>query len=138
MIRLGTVEDAERCQQIARQWRQELPFVMLPSLREAAHRRQLHIAEVVGCFAGFVHWYARKDGINTIHEIAVDRKHLHTGVGRALFQSVPAPVRLKCKADNDQANRFYAGAGMKQIGTETTRKGTQLIVWLLDNHQTGE
>lgn len=131
-IRIGTPDDAERCQQIARQWRDELPFVMLPALREAAARKQLFIADVDGQIAGFVHWYARKDGINTIHEITVDRDHLQGGIGRALLYSVPCPIRLKCKADNDRANRFYANAGMQQEGTETTRKGTPLIIWRLN------
>lgn len=131
-IRIGAPDDAERCQQIARQWRDELPFVMLPALREAAARKQLYIADVDGQIAGFVHWYARRDGINTIHEIAVDRDHLQGGIGRTLLYSVPCPIRLKCKANNDRANRFYANAGMQQEGTETTRKGTPLILWRLN------
>lgn len=128
-IRLGTEDDAPRCQFIARQWRNELPFVMRPALREAAARKQLFIAEVNGHVVGFVHWYARLDGWNTIHEIAVGRAFLGWGIGRALLNSVPTPRQLKCKADNNRANRFYAAVGMRQAGTETTRKGTPLILW---------
>lgn len=131
-IRLGTADDAEICQDIARQWRDELPFVMRPALREAAARKQLAIAELDSSVVGFVHWYARKDGWNTIHEIAVDRAYLRCGIGLALFNNVPAPIQLKCKADNDRANGFYAALGMKQVGTETTRKGTPLILWRQD------
>lgn len=131
-IRYGKPADAERCQQIARQWRDELPFVMLPALRAAADRRQLFIADVDGQIAGFVHWYARKDGLNTIHEIAVNRDYLRFGIGRALLYAVPAPIQLKCKADNDRANRFYSNAGMQQAGTETTRGGTPLVLWRLN------
>lgn len=131
-IRLGTDADAEACQRIARQWRDELPFVMLPTLREAARRKQLYVAEVDGRAVGFVHWYARRDGTNTIHELAVDRNYTRFGVGRALLYSVPCPIRLKCKADNDRANRFYTNAGMTPDGTETTRGGTPLVRWRLN------
>lgn len=133
-IRIGTEADAEACQRLTRLpgVREHLPFVMLPTLREAAQRKQLFIAYLDGEIVGFVRWHARRDGINTIHEIAVDPKAHGLGVGRALLYSVPCPIRLKCKADNAQGNAFYAGAGMVQEGAEVTKGGTALIVWRLN------
>lgn len=131
-IRHGTESDLTRCQQIARQFRAALPFVSLPSLRTAARKGELFVAECDGQTVGFVHWHARRDGVSTVYDLAVDTRYQALGIGRALLYAVPAPIQLKCKADNARANRFYANAGMAQTGTATARNGTPLVVWRLN------
>jgi GNAT superfamily N-acetyltransferase len=133
-IRYATEADVTACQALTRLKgvREQLPFVMLPSLREAVVRKQLFIAEYDGATVGFVHWYARRDGVNTVHEIAVNPDYQGMGIGRALLYSVPCPIRLKCKQDNTQGNTFYQGAGMVLDGTETTKGSTALNIWRLN------
>jgi GNAT superfamily N-acetyltransferase len=133
-IRPAMMFDVATCQAITRLRgvREQLPFVMLPSLREAVARQQLFVALYDDAIVGFVHWYARRDGINTVHEIAVHPDYQGMGIGRALFYSVPCPIRLKCKTDNAQGNAFYRGAGMFLESTEATKGGTALNVWRLN------
>lgn len=132
-LRYGTPADVERCQQIARQFRAELPFVMLPQLRESARRRELFVAELDGKIVGFVRWHARRDGWQTVYDLAVSLDAQGLGVGRALLYAVPTPLRLKCTVDNEPGNTFYAGAGMQLIHSAGTEAGAKraLNVWEL-------
>lgn len=130
-IRYGTVEDAARCQQIARRFRTELPFVMLPQLRESAAKRELFVAEADGEIVGFVRWHARKDGGSTLYDLAVSKDAQGQGIGRALLYAVPAPIRLKCTVDNDRANAFYKASGMQLAGQDSGKK-RPLNLWELN------
>lgn len=121
-IRYGTSEDAPFCQKLTRQFRNELPFVTLVSLREAAARRNLLIAEMDGETVGFVSYRACRDGWQTVYELCVHRDYHQSGIGRALLYAVPAPIRLKCTQDNTRANRFYLNAGMKLAGVDNGKK----------------
>lgn len=119
-IRLGTDADAVTCQQIARQYRQELPFVSLPQLKQSASKGGLFVAECHGQVVGFVRWNATTRGANkgysAVYDLAVDTRYQRHGIGRALLYAVPAPIRLLCKADNANANAFYARMGMLDKG----------------------
>lgn len=129
-IRYGTSEDAPFCQKLTRQFRNELPFVTLVSLREAAARRNLLIAEMDGETVGFVSYRACRDGWQTVYELCVSRDYHKSGIGRALLYAVPAPIRLKCTQDNARANRFYLNAGMKLAGVDNGKK-RPLNIWHL-------
>lgn len=128
MIRLATIADIPPIQQIARQFSQGLGFVRRGSLERAISKNELYVADVGGGPIGFVNWHARLDGWSTIYEIGVHRDHHGQGIGRALLYAVPAPITLKCTTDNAQANKFYAGAGMRLEGVETGRK-RNLNIW---------
>jgi GNAT superfamily N-acetyltransferase len=128
-IRYGTPNDADACQRLTRTYRYAFPFVMKSSLIEMAMRGTLLIAEVDGIFAGFVSYYARRDGWNTVYEIAVDPTYAGEGVGRNLLYAVPTPIRLKCPTDNYDSNVFYARAGMELAGYEL--KARPLFIWEL-------
>lgn len=129
-IRYGTLDDVEACQRIARQYRKELPFINRAQFRQSIAKRELFVADWSGDVVGFVRWHARKDGWNTIYDLAVSGDLVYLGIGRALLYAVPAPIRLKCTVDNDTANRFYAGAGMQLVGTEQGKKRA-LNIWEL-------
>jgi len=130
-IRHATLDDIPAIKRIACQYRAELGFVNRAALANAVGRRELYVAELPdGAVGGFVHWHARRDGWHTIYEIAVDRAQHGRGIGRALLYAVPTPIRLKCTADNEAGNRFYAGAGMILADTEPGRKRA-LNVWEL-------
>jgi ribosomal protein S18 acetylase RimI-like enzyme len=120
-MRLATHDDIPMIAKLARQWRMELGYVMIPALRESIERQSLIVADIGGQVVGFVNFRRRRDGWQTIYEIAVDRGHLRAGVGRWLVEMVPRPVRLKCTKDN-AANEFYRQIGFKHIGTEVGRK----------------
>jgi GNAT superfamily N-acetyltransferase len=128
-IRYGTPNDADACQRLTRQYRYAFPFVMRSSLIEMAMRGTLLVAEVDGIFAGFVSYYARRDGWNSVYEVAVDESFAGEGVGRNLLYAVPAPIRLKCPVDNAASNRFYANAGLTLVRVEDAKR--PLNIWEL-------
>ena len=86
-----------------------------------------------------MNWHAVTRGANkdtsTIYEIAVDERWRGLGVGRALLNAVPPPVRLKCTQDNVRGNAFYASAGMTLIGSEAG-KHRPLNVWRMQRETT--
>jgi GNAT superfamily N-acetyltransferase len=127
-IRYGTENDIEACQRVARPYRKELPFITRAQLRQSIGKRELFVAEVSGQVIGFVRWHSRRDGWQTVYDLAVRQDYLGQGVGRALLYSVKAPLRLKCTQDNTVANRFYANAGMQLSGVEQGKKRA-LNVW---------
>lgn len=127
-IRYGTPDDVDGCQRIARSYRKELPFISRPQLRQSIGKRELFVAEWNGDVVGFIRWHARRDGWQTVYDLAVDCTLTQQGIGRALLYTVPAPLRLKCTIDNDTANRFYGNAGMQLAGVEQGKKRA-LNVW---------
>lgn len=124
-LRYATSQDAERCQQIARQHRQWLPFVMLPQLRESASKREMLVGVLDNQIVGFSRYHQCRDGFTTLYDLAVDNAVQGMGIGRALLHATPAPIRLKCTSDNP-ANSFYEHSGMAMADTETTRTGRLL------------
>lgn len=130
-IETATEADIPAIQKIARQFRDELGFVMNVALKRAITKSELTIARnAQGEVIGFVNWHRRRDNITTIYEIAVSRDCQQTGIGRALIVSVPCPVRLKVTQDNP-ANGFYQHIGMSLVATEAGRK-RPLNVYVLE------
>jgi len=120
IIRFAIAADVPSVQKIAYQYRDELGRVMRPALLESAERHTLLVAEHENRIVGFCNYRARKDGVSTIYEIAVDRAMKGLNIGRGLFVSVPQPVRLKCTQDNP-ANGFYLRMGMENVGVDSGR-----------------
>jgi hypothetical protein len=128
MIRFAVEKDLVDIQRIARQWRDELGYVMLPALRTALNKRQLLVADYGGQIVGFVNYWARRDGWQTVYEIAVKKGWQGLNIGKALLAAVPKPVRLKCTVDNP-ANAFYEAQGMCFEKREAGKKRA-LNVWI--------
>lgn len=112
-IRYGTIGDIGTIDHIARQYPKQLAFVRRVSIQRAIDKACCHVAIADGELVGFVLFNARRDGWQTIYDLAVDRNYADLGIGRNLLYSVPCPIRLKCKTDNDSAIRFYQNAGMQ-------------------------
>lgn len=127
-IRYGAETDITAIKRVANQYKNELGFVNSAALKESARRYMLYVAEYKGEVVGFVNFYRRKDGWQTVYEIAVDRRYHRLGIGRALLNAVPKPVRLKCTVDNRRANDFYGQQGMVLRRVEQGRKRL-LNVW---------
>lgn len=122
MIRLATELDLVDIKRIANQNREFIGFVMKVSLMEAIQKKSLFVFVEESSVIGFVHYHPRKDGWHTIHELAVDKRFHHIGIGQQLFDSVPLPIRLKTTVDNKIALNFYAKNGMSIIGIENGKK----------------
>jgi ribosomal protein S18 acetylase RimI-like enzyme len=129
--RLGNESDLQDIKKITNQYRSELGFVMNVALKDAINKDELLVAEFQGEVIGFVDFHKRRDGWNTIREIAVRKDFKQKGVGKKLFNMVPKPRRLKCTVDNQYSNDFYKSQGMKLISVEPGRK-RQLNVWVDD------
>lgn len=119
-IRYGTISDIEACQQIARLYRDELPFVPRPQLRQSLDQRELLVAEVGGMVTGFVRFHQRRDATTTLYDLAVSQPS--KGVGAALVHAVPTPIQLKTTADNTTARRFYERLGFRLQGIVDGKK----------------
>lgn len=136
-IRVATAHDIDACDRIARQHPLALGWVMRTSLRSAAERGGLYVAQTDAGVVGFVEWAQPTRGANkgwtVVYHLAVDKAHQGAGIGKRLLHSVPTPIRLKCPvalADApNPANAFYASLGMMNTGTDTTRGGKLLNVW---------
>jgi len=127
-VRLATIEDISKIKQIANKYSKELGFVNRAALLESIQRKSLLVADYgdVTC-VGFVNYYPRKDGWNTVYEIATHPDYLGFGIGRFLLDSLPGPIRLKCTVDNP-ANEFYKKAHFTLVRTEQGRI-RKLNVW---------
>ncbi len=126
--RLGKESDLKDIKKITNQLRDELGFVMNVALIDAMKYDELMVAESDGVVIGFVHFHERRDGWNTIHEIGVRKDFQSMGIGKALFEMVPKPRRLKTTQDNIKSNEFYKRRGMNMTGTEKGRK-REINVW---------
>lgn len=120
-IRHAIERDIESINRIARQYPDELGYVSKSEMRMAISHKSLHVAIVDNQVAGYVLFYRRLDGWQTIYSIATDKVHTGTGIGRNLLYSVPCPMRLKVTVDNP-ANEFYKNAGMQFVETVAGRK----------------
>ena len=128
VYRLGVEEDLKGIKRLTNQLRNELPFVMNVTLREAISRDELYVAEMNNTIIGFLHFYKRKDGWNTVHEIGVLKEFQDLGIGKKLFNMAPKPRRLKTTVDNKKANEFYRRQGMTLFGQEQGKKRL-LNIW---------
>ena len=118
IYRKGRESDIQSIDRVARQYPQFLAFVSKNNIRKAIQGRTCHVAESPeGEIVGFVLFHSRKDGVNTIYDLAVSKEFLGQGVGRMLLYSVPAPVQLKTlRDDNERARSFYEYCGMAYVG----------------------
>lgn len=121
-IRLATSQDIDAIDKIARQYPKELAFVRRNALQRGVDNKSLHVATSDDNVVGFALFHRRRDGWQTIYDMAVGRSHIRRGIGRLLLYSVPCPIRLKTTQDNERANRFYKNAGMELSGTEQGKK----------------
>lgn len=135
MIRLATEDDLIEIKRIANQNREFIGFVMKVALLEAIQKKSLLVFEKNAQVIGFVHYHPRKDGWHTIHELAVDKRAQHVGVGQQLFDVVPLPIRLKTTEDNSVALKFYAKNGMNIVGIENGKKRKLTILEKSNAHQ---
>lgn len=125
-LRLATLEDIDTIKALADQHREELGFIRRPALEEAAERGWLLFHPDTGSFCNF---RLRQDGITVIYEICTPVAARGGGVGRALVESLPRPIELKCPIDN-ASNEFYAHLGFRLIQTIQGKK-RDLNVWRL-------
>ncbi len=121
-VRWALEADLPHIQRIARQYRNELGFVMNVSLKESITRGNLLVGIFDGAIVGFVNYRACRDGWRTIYEIAIDKTMRGRGLARGLIASVPTPIRLKTTTDNAAANKFYLSNGFNLVRTEAGRK----------------
>lgn len=124
-IRCATDADIAACDHIARQYPHELAFVRKASLQRGVDNQSLHVAALPDYgVVGFALFHRRRDGWQTVYDLAVDRRFAGLSIGRNLLYSVPCPIRLKVTSDNTRANRFYQQAGMSLASTESGRNRT--------------
>lgn len=127
MIRLAVVDDLVIIKKIANQNRDFIGFVMKVALIEAISKKSLFVFDSVDGVLGFIHYHPRKDGWNTVHELAVMREHQGKGIGQALFDIVPLPMRLKTTVDNATAIAFYAKNNMLHVRNEQGKKRSLVV-----------
>jgi len=131
-FRFASLDDLPFILKIAAACRHELGFVMPASLRESVGRRNLVVAAGRGGdVLGFANYRARRDGVQKIYQLAVDKRSRGQKLGAGLLACVPRPVELKCTTDNP-ANLFYAACGGRTVAFERGKK-RPLNVWRFDN-----
>ena len=120
--------DFKSIKQIANQQREFLPALMNYNLKDGLKNNSLYIAKENNEIIGFIRWHPRKDGIQTIHEIAVKKGHEGKGIGKQLFQLAPEPVQLKVTEDNAHAIEFYKKQGLEFEKTFEGKRRNLLIL----------
>lgn len=127
MIRLATVDDLKDIKKIANQNREFIGFVMNVALKESIEKQSLKVLIKDKSIIGFVHYHKRRDGWNTLHELAVAKEYQHYGYGQKLFDDVPQPIRLKTTADNINAINFYLKNSMTHVRNEQGKKRELMV-----------
>lgn len=122
MIRLANKDDLDKIKQIANQNREFIGFVMKAVLTTSIKNKSLLVFEKDNKVVGFIHFYKRQDGWNTIHELAVDPNYQKCGIGKELYSCVPLPIRFKTTIDNVNEIKFYKLNGMTQVRIEQGKK----------------
>jgi GNAT superfamily N-acetyltransferase len=117
----ATIEDIPACKHIASQWRVELGFVNRAALAERQQRGTLLVAWRDRRIVGFCDYNVTKRGENAgysvVYHLAIDKAFLRQGVGSALLDAVPHPIRLTTITDSE-ACKFYESIGF----TNTSNK----------------
>lgn len=127
MIRLATVDDLKDIKRIANQNREFIGFVMNVALKESIEKQSLKVLIKDESIVGFVHYHRRKDGWNTLHELAIEKEYQRHGYGQNLFDDVPQPIRLKTTADNTNAINFYLKNSMTHVRNEQGKKRELMV-----------
>ena len=137
-VRQALLTDLDTIKRIADSRKNELGFVLRPTLAESIARGELLVAEADGQVVGFVDFHLRRDKQITLYHIAtvVDRQRV--GIGNRLITMLSAVGRdleatrvlLKCPADLE-ANHFYSALGFALQETQNGRKRA-LNIWTLE------
>lgn len=121
----ATISDIDHIKQVASRYKKELGFILRPALVDAVKRGELLYSPL----GAFCHWHRRRDNVSVIYEICVPDEARGQGLGRAMVDQLPRPIRLKCPVDNE-SNGFYRHLGFELVTTEPGKK-RELNVWLL-------
>lgn len=107
--------DYKHIKKIANQNRKYIPFFMKVNFNDGLSTNSLIIAENNdGDVVGFIRWHQRNDGINTIHELAIENSYKNKNIGTTLLSFVPNNQQLKVTTDNFSAIEFYKKNGFKE------------------------
>ena len=128
-VRNARNSDVDLIKKIADANREEIGFVLRPIFEASVEQGELLVAVTNSQIVGFLRWHHRRDGWNTIYEICVDEGFRKSGIGAALLDQIPRPIRLKCPTDN-KSNNFYRHIGYVLSGQEDGRK-RRLNLWTL-------
>lgn len=120
--RYGKNKDYTQLRKIANQYRGEFGFIKRVAIEESIQKKELIVAEIDHVVVGFIHFYKRKDGINTVREIAVDKAYLELGIGKILYTMVPKPKKLSASVHNDKANNFSKKVNMNLLKTDKKKQ----------------
>lgn len=127
-FRSATESDIGEIKQIADQQKKELGFVNKGMLLKSIAGCDVVVATISHKITGFVHYYSRKDGRQTIYEIAVHPDYRGMNIGKGLLACVPKPIQLKVTTDNERAIGFYLSQGFIEIAQEQGRKRPLLVL----------
>lgn len=136
-VRHATLDDLNAIKALFDSERNNLGFVMRPSLVTSIQRSEVLVA-VDETLLSVVHYRHRRDGQTTLYHIAVQKELRRSGLGAVLIEALRHEcqarqarfILLKCPQELS-ANQFYAAMGF-QLQTQETGKHRPLNVWVLD------
>jgi len=131
IIRVAEQEDIPSIKDIADKFRYEVSFIPRSFFERLIAKGWVYVADLDGRVVGFVATWQRRDGWTTVHHICVLPQFQGRGIGRALLESVPRPLRLRCP-ENLSANGFYEHIGLRLLTVENG-KYRKLCVWVSEN-----
>lgn len=122
---------------LADQYRDELGFVLRPTLAKSIENQEIFVALTERTPLGFIHYHHRLDFQTTLYHIAVIPEGHLRGIGRKMIDALcneanirgKTNITLKCPV-NLRANLFYEHCGFILIALEAG-KHRQLNVWQL-------
>lgn len=129
VVRAAVEADLPRVKAVLDAHRHELGFVPLPALRQALARGWLYVAVADGDVFGMIDWWARRDGVVVLYNVAVLPDARLRGAGLRLVRTMiawaaereAAEIRLKCP-ESLPSNTFYAHLGFTLIGWEAGKR----------------
>jgi len=138
IVRKAITSDLDGIKRLADIHREELGFVLRPSLEKSIADLEIFVALSEDTLIGFIHYHHRRDQQTTLYHIAIHPNHRLQGGGQCLILTLrdeaitieKAFILLKCPIPL-ASNKFYERIGFRLAQVEEGKKRA-LNVWQLD------
>jgi len=136
-VRMAAEADLDGIKRLFDAHRNELGFVLRPSLVKSIQSHEMLVAVQGAVVLGAVHYHHRRDGQTTLYHIAVFSDFRRRKVGLGLVRALQAEcqqrrarfILLKCPSELN-ANRFYEKAGF-HLREKESGKHRALNIWIM-------
>lgn len=103
-----------------------IPITNRTVFKQHIEKKQIIVAKENENIIGLIQFNKRKDGVQHITNLWVDKNYRNQRIGSKLLSLIPLPIQLNCVGDNP-AFRFYLKNNFKIIGSHTNKNNLKII-----------